>query len=108
MSSNLNSAVLIIAMSLMTILLRFLPFLIFNKDKEIPEIVIFLGDFLPSAAIGMLVIYGLRDINFSVFPYGFSEMIATLVVVFLQVCKKNSIMSIIFGTITYMMLLKFL
>lgn len=101
MSSNLNSAVLIIAMSLMTILLRFLPFLIFNKDKEIPDIVIFLGDFLPSAAIGMLVIYGLRDVNISVYPYGFNEIIASLAVVVLQTFKKNSILSIIFGNNLY-------
>ncbi len=105
MSNNLNSAVLIIAMSLVTILLRFLPFLVFNKDKNIPDVVIFLGNVLPSAALGMLIVYGLRYVSFNVYPFGFNEIVASLVVVILQVYKKNSILSIIFGTITYIVLL---
>lgn len=54
MSSNMNAAILIAAMSITTILLRFLPFLVFKK--ETPPYISYLGKVLPPAIIGMLVI----------------------------------------------------
>lgn len=104
MASNLTSVILIIAMSTVTILLRFLPFLIFNKDKKIPKIIIYLGDYLPAAAIAMLVVYCLRDINLFVYPYAVREVIASIVVVLVQIYKRNSVLSILIGSLTYILL----
>ncbi len=104
MSSNLNTAVLIIAMSSVTILLRFLPFFIFNNKRKMPNLVLYLGDVLPSAVIGMLVVYSLKDLNISVYPHGLAEILASFVVILLQVVKKNSTISIIFATLTYIVL----
>ena len=105
MANSLNAAILIIAMSGVTILLRFLPFIIFKRDKEIPSLIIYLGDILPAAAIGMLVVYCLREINFMVNPFGLFELSASLVVVIVQLYKRNSVISILLGTITYIVLL---
>lgn len=106
MNPNFNVAILIIAMSLVTMLLRFLPFLIFSGKKQVPQIVLYLGDVLPSAVIGMLVIYCLRDISFTTAPFGLSELLASLVVVLVQIFRRNSILSILAGTISYMVLLQ--
>lgn len=100
-----HTAILIITMSLVTIILRFLPFLIFSDKKKIPQIILYLGDVLPSATIGMLVIFCLKDINLKVVPYGLRELLAGLVVVLLQVLKRNTILSIVVGTASYMFLL---
>lgn len=105
MANSLNAAILIIAMSGVTILLRFLPFMIFKGDKEIPSLIIYLGDILPAAAIGMLVVYCLREINIMVYPFGLFELLASLVVVIVQLYKRNSVISILLGTLTYIVLL---
>ena len=108
MANSLNAAILIIAMSGVTILLRFLPFIIFKGDKEISSLIIQLGDILPAAAIGMLVVYCLRDINFLVYPFGLFEIVGSLVVVIVQLYKRNSVISILLGTLTYIVLLNVL
>ncbi len=104
MSTNMNAAVLIAAMSITTILLRFLPFLVFKK--ETPPYISYLGKVLPPAIIGMLVIYCLKDVTPTVSPYGIPELIAAACVVILQVWKRNSLISILTGTVIYMILIQ--
>ena len=94
--NNTHSALLIITMSLVTILLRFLPFVIFSEKRKVPKIIVYLGNVLPSAAIGMLVIYCLKDINITTAPYGVKELISCLAVVATQVIKKTTVTKILF------------
>ena len=104
MNTNMNAAILIAAMSITTILLRFLPFLVFKK--ETPPYISYLGKVLPPAIIGMLVIYCLKDVTPTVSPYGIPELIAAACVVILQVWKRNSLISILTGTVIYMILVQ--
>ena len=104
MSTNISAAILIAAMSITTILLRFLPFLVFKK--ETPPYIAYLGKVLPPAIIGMLVIYCLKDITPMTSPYGIPELIAAVCVVILQVWKRNSLISILTGTVIYMILVQ--
>ena len=67
----MNAAILIAVMSAVTILLRFLPFLIFRGKT--PAYISYLGKVLPPAIIGMLVIYCLKDISFAAAPFGLPE-----------------------------------
>lgn len=106
--NNTHSALLIITMSLVTILLRFLPFVIFSGKRKIPKIIIYLGNVLPSAAIGMLVIYCLKDMDFTVAPYGVKELVACLAVVIAHIIKRNTIISVLVGTVLYMILIQVL
>ena len=98
----MTSIILIAAMSIWTILLRFLPFLIIRK--ETPPYIAYLGRVLPPAIIGMLVIYCLKDVNCTAAPFGLPELIASVCVVGLQVWRRNSLLSILAGTILYMFL----
>ena len=104
MNTNISAAILIAAMSITTILLRFLPFLVFKK--ETPPYIAYLGKVLPPAIIGMLVICCLKDITPMASPYGIPELIAAVCVVILQVWKRNSLISILTGTVLYMILVQ--
>ena len=98
----MRGAVLIAVMALVTMLTRFLPFLLF--DKHTPAYVEYLGKVLPPAIIGMLVVYCLREVDISAAPFGAPAWIAGAAVVALQAWKRNSVLSILGGTVLYMAL----
>lgn len=89
-------------MSLVTIVLRFLPFVVFKNNT--PKWLSYLGKVLPPAIIGMLVIYCIKDITPAVYPFGLPEMLSVICVAGIQIWKRNSIFSIIGGTVLYMLL----
>ena len=98
----MKTAILILTMSAGTILTRFLPFLAFRKHT--PQYVSYLGRVLPPAIIGMLVIYCLKDITPAVHPFGIPELIAAACTAGLQAWRRNSLVSILTGTVIYMVL----
>ena len=106
MSDNLHAALIIAVISLVTIALRGLPFLIFGGRRQVPKAVLYLAEVLPSAALGMLVVYGLKDLSFAAAPYGLLELGASAVVVLVQCWKRNTILSILAGTLAYMLLIQ--
>ena len=100
----MKAALLVAVMAAVTILLRFLPFLIFRK--ETPPYISYLGRVLPSAIIGMLVVYCLKDMTVTAAPFGIPELVAAACVVLLQSVKRNSLISILAGTAVYMLLIR--
>ena len=102
--SSMHAAALVAAMSVMTILTRFLPFIVFRKNT--PRYITYLGKVLPPAIIGMLVIYCLKDISISISPFGIPELISVLCVVVVQIWRRNSLVSILSGTVVYMVLIQ--
>ena len=90
--------------ALTTMLTRFLPFWVFPDHKETPPFVRYLGKVLPFAVIGMLVVYCLRTVSLTTSPFGLSEGLALLVIAALHLWRKNTLLSIAAGTITYMLL----
>lgn len=98
---------IIIAVGLTTYFIRLFPFLILSKkNKTIEDFMMYLGKVLPPAVIGILIIYCLKDINFSATPYGAPEFLAVIMVVLLHIWKRQTLMSILGGTIFYMILLQ--
>lgn len=104
MNLDIHTAVLVLVMALVTWLLRFLPFLIFRKHT--PSYIVYLGNVLPSAIIGMLVIYCLKDVDIVSAPFGLPELTAAVSVAILQWWKRNSLISILCGTVIYMILIQ--
>ncbi|MCR5420553.1 MAG: AzlD domain-containing protein [Lachnospiraceae bacterium] len=100
----MKSVILIAVMSAVTILLRFLPFLIFRKQT--PKYVSYLGRVLPFAIIGMLVVYCLKDITPLKPSFGIPELLGIITVAGMQVFKRNSLVSILTGTLFYMVLVQ--
>ena len=100
----MRSGILIAVMAIVTMLLRFLPFWMFQKST--PKYIAYLGEVLPSAIIGMLVVYCLRDTSILTAPHGLPEALAGAIVVGLQVWKRNSLVSILTGTVAYMLMVQ--
>ena len=100
----MTAAILVAAMALTTMALRFLPFLIFGKKT--PEYISYLGRVLPQAIIALLVVYCLREVSFLTAPYGIPELVAGAFVVGMQVWKRNAVLSILLGTAVYMLLIR--
>ena len=99
----MKTAVLILTMSIVTILLRALPFLVFHR--KVPSYIAYLGRVLPPAIIGMLVIYCLKDVSLLKAPFALPEFVSAVLVVLIQVWKRNSILSILSGTVIYMLIM---
>lgn len=102
-----HDILLIGVVALVTMLTRFLPFLIFGEKRKTPEIITYLGKVLPFAIMGMLVVYCLKDVNFLAKPFGAPELIGIAVTAGLHVWRRNSLLSIGVGTVTYMLLVQF-
>ena len=106
---NNTHAILTIAVcALVTAGLRFLPFLIFGENRKTPPVIAYLGQVLPFAIMGMLVIYCLKDVSFISAPFGIPEAIGCAVVAGLHVWKRNTLLRIGAGTVVYMLLVQFL
>lgn len=88
-----------------TFLIRSIPFLFFSK-KNLPDIIVYFGRYLPFALMPLLVVFALKEVNVFIYPYGLSELIASLVVIILHVKFKKLALSIGFGTLTYMFLVQ--
>lgn len=97
---------LIIVIALATMSTRFLPFLIFRSKEKTPPIVTYLGQVLPCAIMGMLVIYCMKDISLLQAPYGIPELLGCVIVAVLHIWKRNSLLSIGVGTVSYMLLVQ--
>ena len=102
--SHTVSTIAVIA--IVTAALRFIPFLVFDGKKELPGYISYLGKVLPGAIMAMLVVYCLKGISFQSVSGFLPEAIATAVVVLLHVWKRNTLLSIIVGTVCYMLLVQ--
>lgn len=99
--------IIIIAMVVLgTMITRFLPFVLFPAGKETPGYVRYLGRVLTPAALGLLVIYCLKDVNFLSGSHGIPELIAMVVVTVLHFWKRQVLLSIAGGTVVYMLLVQ--
>lgn len=89
-----------------TMLTRFLPFLLFPAGKPTPKYIRYLGNVLPAAVFGMLVVYCLKNVQLFAGSHGLPEVIAIAVVAALHLWKKNTLLSIAGGTVCYMLLVQ--
>ncbi len=96
----------IATMVLATALTRFVPFLIF-RGKTTPAYIQYLSKVLPPAVFGMLVIYCLKDVQFTSGHFGVPELIGIAITAMLHVWKRQMLISILGGTVAYMLLVQF-
>ncbi len=108
MSNTFYSVLIIGIIALVTAILRFLPFLVFHGRRPIPKAIRHLGAVLPYSVIAMLVIYCLKDISFVNYSGWLPSVISVSAVVILHIWKRNTLLSIIGGTVCYMLLIRFM
>ena len=100
------SLIIILVIAVITFALRATPFILFNKKGTTPKSITYLGNALPPAVMGMLIVYSLKSVTPLNFPFGLPEAIAILAVALLHIWKKNSLISILGGTVLYMVLIQ--
>jgi branched-subunit amino acid transport protein AzlD len=103
-----HQLLLIGVMVLATQLTRALPFVAFPADKPTPKYITFLGKALLAAVFGMLVVYCLKNVQILSGSHGLPELIAIAIVVLLHLWKRQMLLSIAVGTISYMLLVQFI
>lgn len=101
-----ESIITIIMVIIATVITRFLPFIIFPDNKTPPRYIQYLGKVLPSAIMGLLIVYCLKDINILSGSHGLPEFISILCITVFYMWKKNTVLSILLGTIIYMVLVQ--
>lgn len=102
----MNDVLLVAIVALVTMALRFLPFLIFGGRRQTPAFIAYLGRVLPFAIMGILVVYCLRDVSVASAPYGLPEWLGVAGVAALYLWKRNTLLSIGLGTAWYMLLVQ--
>lgn len=101
-----DALLLVAVVSVVTVLLRCLPFWVFGGNRQTPKLIDNLGKLLPFAIIGMLVVYCLKDVSLEGAPFGLPELIASAAVVGLHLWRRNTLLSIGGGTLLYMLLVQ--
>ena len=107
-SSLLYAALIVILAAVTTTGLRAFPFIAFGRNKTTPPLIRYLGSVISPAAIGMLCVYCIFSHwnDNGLVLRGGAELIASGAVVALQMWKRNPLLSILAGTVIYMILVQ--
>ena len=104
---NVTRTLIIIAICAgITFAERALPFAVFSKGT-VPDSIRYLGKVLGPAIMTTLVIYCLRNINFHAAANYAPQLIAAAITAGLHLWKRNSLISILGGTVSCMLLTQF-
>lgn len=91
-----------------TMITRFAPFILLSGKHGEHPLVVYLGKVLPASAISLLVVYVYKNVSFTTSSGYLPELIATSIVVVLQLKFKNSLVSMLLGTVSYMLLVQYI
>ena len=104
---SISEQIIMIGMVVLgTVITRFLPFVVFSSGNQPPAYVRYLGRMLPSAALGLLVIYCLKDVSWLAGNHGLPQLSGVAAVVALHWWKRQMLLSIAGGTVFYMLLVQ--
>lgn len=105
--SNTQLILMIAVAGACTFATRLFPFALFGGKKEVPKFIKYLGNVLPVAILGILIVYCLRDFEKGSINYTLPQIIAVALTAGIHLWKKNTLLSIAVGTIGYMLLIHF-
>lgn len=105
--TDLQRWLLVLALTLGTLLTRFIPFWFFPDNKPLPPWLSRLGQQLPFASLGMLLVYALKDVNLNSSPYGLNEGLSLMVITLIHKMQKNMLVSIFTGLFFYLILVNY-
>lgn len=98
--------IVIVVMGLVTMATRLLPVFIFDRENKVPDLILYLGEVVPYTAMGLLIVYCLKDVSLFSGSHMIPEIIALIVVSVSYIWKRNTIFSVLIGTIIYMFLVQ--
>lgn len=106
MPDTRHAMIVIAAMGLAVLATRIVPVLIFGRGEKVPEFILYLGHVVPYTAMGLLIVYCLRDVSVLEAPHGIPELLSLAVVTLTYLWKRNTILSVVIGTALYMFLVQ--
>lgn len=104
----MNAYVILIILfsAAITLALRAFPFVVFRGNRQMPQLMKDLGDVLPAAVMAVLIIYCLKSVPSDFSGTGIRQLISVFVVAASYKWKHNTLLSLVFGTACYMILLR--
>ena len=106
MSNNAQAMALILTMTAVTMATRFLPFLLLGDKRQTPPFITYLGKVLPYAIMGMLVVYCLKGVAVTQLSSVLPAALGVGITAGLHLWKHNTLLSILGGTVCYMLLVQ--
>ena len=106
MSDRTHAVILILTMMAGTMATRFLPFLLLGDKRQTPPFITYLGKVLPYAIMGMLVVYCLKEVSVTDLSSVLPAALGVAVTAGLHLWKHNTLLSILGGTVCYMLLVQ--
>ena len=106
MADYRHAVMIILVMGLVTLATRLVPVWIFGRKERIPDYIVYLGKVVPYTAMGLLIVYCLKDVSILEAPHALPELIALTVVSGSYLWKRNTIFSVVTGTVVYMLLVQ--
>lgn len=103
----MRAFVMIVLVALMTFALRAFPFVVFSGKKQLPDMMEALEKQLPCAIMILLVVYCIKGVSFSDASSFVSTFAGVSVTALVHLKKKNVLLSILAGTLVYMMFVQF-
>ena len=107
MRNPIEIFLIIIMCAIITFGLRALPFAVFRGKRKMPVWLEQLGKALPPLIMAVLIVYCLRDITTDPKHIGIAQMAGVLATAISYKWKHNTLISILLGTVSYMMFLHF-
>lgn len=102
MTNDMHAMIIILVMGVATLATRILPVLIFGQGKQVPDYILYLGKVVPYTAMGLLIVYCLKDVQVLEAPHAVPEILALAIVSGSYLWKRNTILSVVLGTAAYM------
>lgn len=106
MNPTLLAVLTVAVCAVCTLATRVFPFVLFGRSEQPPELVRYLGRMLPPAVMTILIVYCLKDVDFTSWSQVLPQAISIAVVVLLHIWKRNNLLSIGCGTVCYMLLVQ--
>lgn len=104
--SNTYVIMVIVVAAIVTMSLRFIPFILFDHGEQLPRWISYLGKALPPAVMSMLLVYCLRNVKFAEGNHGFPELLCVGIAIVLHSWKQNTLLSIGLSTLLYMIMVQ--
>lgn len=105
--TNFQALCMIAVAAVCTFLTRVVPFALFGGKKGVPKFIKYLGNILPMAIIGVLIVYCLADFTTGDINIIVPKLIGVAITAGVHLWRKNTLLSIAAGTISYMLFIHF-
>ena len=105
MTSSYVAAAIVLS-AIITFALRVFPFFAFSGARTMPRWVERLGQTLPGAIMAVLLVYCLRDVGDDWIRTGLPKLLGVAATAASYKLKSNMMLSIVVGTLVYMVLIR--